>query len=94
MGISGYLAYDLKRIIAYSTSAQMSFIIIKCWNSNIFILLTTINLIGLNYSLIYISKEMILDILLLLHLVYIKYILLLASIMTISYSIKLLLIIH
>lgn len=39
--------YNIKRIIAYSTSAQMSFI---------FIILTILNLIGFNYSLIVISK--------------------------------------
>lgn len=73
--------YNIKRIIAYSTSAQMSFI---------FIILTILNLIGFNYSLIVISKEIILDYLLLLHFIFIKYIFLLASLISISYSIKLL----
>ena len=135
IGMSSYLAYDLKRIIAFSTSAQMSFILIiisvslsnigvllvitlglnkallflsvgvlilsyknvqdlryvKTYNrfALILSLITTLNMIGFYCTIVYFSKELIIDYLHLLLLVFIKYLILIASLLTITYSIKL-----
>lgn len=137
IGISGYVSFDVKRVIAFSTSSQMGFIlviinigcnylgiyliitlglnkgllfltvgvIILSYNSTqdlrylrnyngitlIYILMSNLNLIGYCYTLVYYSKELILTNLDLLLLLGIKYLILFGSILTITYSIRLML---
>jgi len=55
-------------------------------------LINNLNLIGFSYTLVYYSKELIIDYLLLSLLMYIKYLILLGSICTITYSLKLVLV--